>query len=339
MSERQSLPDVAESALRSHHDEEAVERIWQRLEQDLSTAPGRPRSALWWAPAAMVIIFGSGVFVGARWARPAAPVAAVAAEPLAPPDQERATQAPGAGAAEGTAGREKIARRAPEHTPVVHRPHSVLALPGTPEVAAPAPVIAAPPDWQRLANNGDWVAARKALDAQGGFDAAMQSASAEQLMTLADIARFAKPVQTAAALAALRRVLARFPGDPNAPVAAYTLGNMLDRAGDRAGAAQAFAAYRSLSPKGDFAEDALAREVEVAVEQGDLERAKQLADQYAEDFPKGRRRAEIRAELAKLAGDAGIAAAGDGGTATDDPADEPEDEDPSAAARSGDPAR
>ncbi len=338
MSSRHSLPDVEASALRSQRDEEVVERIWQRLEQDLSTTPARRRAALWWAPAAVMIIFGSGVVVGARWARPAAPVAAVAAEPIAPADPGHTAQAPRAGAAEEPATRDKAENKHTQtRAPIVHRPPSELTVPDTTEIA-PVPVIATSPDWQQRANNGDWVAARQALEQAGGFDAVMQNASAEQLMTLADIARFAKPVRVDRAVAALRRVLARFPGDPNAPVAAYTLGNMLDKAGDRAGAAAAFAAYRSLSPKGDFAEDALAREVEVAVEQGDLERAKKLADQYAEDFPKGRRRAEIRAQLAKLAGDAGVTSDADGGVSATDDTDDTEDESPSTSAAPGAPA-
>lgn len=345
MSSRHSLPDVESNVLRTQRDEEAVERIWQRLEQDLSTTPARRHAALWWAPAAVVIIFGSGVVVGARWARPAAPLAAVTAEPIAPSDPGHTAQPPRAGGGDEPAAPDKTENKhAPARTPIVHRPHSELAAPDATEVAPP-PVIATPPDWQQRANNGDWAAARQALEQVGGFDGVLQSASAEQLMTLADIARFAKPVRTDMAVAALRRVLARFPGDPNAPVAAYTLGNMLDKAGDRAGAAQAFAAYRSLSPKGDFAEDALAREVEVAVEQGNLERAKKLADQYAEDFPKGRRRAEIRAQLAKLAGDAGTQTSADGGAAApddtpDDTPDDPaDDEAPSGTAAPRAPAR
>ncbi|MEB2313081.1 MAG: hypothetical protein OZ921_19325 [Sorangiineae bacterium] len=347
MSDRKSIPEIEASALRARREGESIERIWQRLEPEVTSAPARRSAALWWAPAAALIVFGSGVVVGARWAQPPAVVGSVplVAEPIAPVEPEQAAQpAAPSGGEEPSAPADAGVKRSLEHAPAVHAPRAVLAASGSTEVPAAPVAAAATPEWQRLANNGEWAAARRALDEQGGFDAAIESASAEQLMTLADIARFAKPVQSDRALAALRRVLARFPGDPNAPVAAYTLGNMLDKAGDRAGAAQAFAAYRSLSPKGDFAEDALAREIEVAVEQGNLALAKELADQYARDFPRGRRRAEIRAELAKLAGDAGAALEADGGAldtpGVDDSLDEAEGDEPVPSAdAAGAPAR
>src|SRR5690606_28422932 len=92
-------------------------------------------------------------------------------------------------------------------------------------------------------------------------------------------------------------VIQLYPDDPNAPVAAMMLGNLLYRAGDVVGAAEAYALNRSLSPQGDFAEDALAREFEVALEAAHLERARALAMQYEREFPQGRRLGEIREQL------------------------------------------
>ncbi len=101
--------------------------------------------------------------------------------------------------------------------------------------------------------------------------------------------------------------------------------------GDRAGAAKAYAAYRALSPKGDFAEDALARQVEAAVQAGNVDSAKKLAEQYEKDFPKGRRLRDIRAQVAKLAGEAAPELDGDGGASKsedDTPSTESDDESP-----------
>jgi TolA-binding protein len=100
----------------------------------------------------------------------------------------------------------------------------------------------------------------------------------------------------------LRHVINEHPGDPYAPTAAYTLGNMLENAGDEAGAAEAFAIYRRLAPKGDFVEDALTRQLDVAIQQRDVEQARRLADQYAKEFPNGRRLGEMRTRLAELTG-------------------------------------
>ena len=101
---------------------------------------------------------------------------------------------------------------------------------------------------------------------------------------------------------ALRRVVEAFPDAAVAPEAALTLGNLLEQAGDGAGAAEAYALYRRLSPSGDFAEDALARQVDSALAQGNLEELVRLVAQYENDFPNGPRREEFRAELAKRSG-------------------------------------
>jgi hypothetical protein len=208
--------------------------------------------------------------------------------------------------------------------------------PAVPELSEPTPAPtsavapAGPPEWHRLAQTGELGAARVALDRQGGFDAALPTASPDQLMSLADIARDAG--QSGRAIQALKAVVGKYPKDPVAPLAALTLGRLLEKV-DPAGAAQALALYRSLSPKGEFAEDALARQVEVAVEQGNVELARQLADQYGKEFPNGRRLREIRAQIAKLTGEpaAAMGASGSQPPADDEaPSDEPDEAPPAA---------
>jgi predicted Zn-dependent protease len=165
------------------------------------------------------------------------------------------------------------------------------------EVPEPtAPLL--PAEWQLFADDGLYPEALASVERQGGFDAVLSAATAEQLMLLVDVARATG--QRARAILALRRVVSQHGSDPNAPVAAWMLGNELAKAGDPDGAAQAFAMYRALSPQGDFAEDALARLFEGAVEQGNLEHARRLAEQYANDFPDGPRGEDIRAGLAEL---------------------------------------
>jgi TolA-binding protein len=160
--------------------------------------------------------------------------------------------------------------------------------------AAPA---AAPPEWEQLADDDKYAEARKSLDAHGGFAAVLPSASPTQLMTLTDIAR--KTGSREIAILALRRVVEGFPQAAVAPEAALTLGNLLEQAGDGAGAREAYALYRRLSPGGDFAEDALARQVDSALAQGNLEELMRLFAQYENDFPNGPRLEEFRAELQK----------------------------------------
>jgi len=145
----------------------------------------------------------------------------------------------------------------------------------------------------------------------------MSHASPSELMSLVDIARASG--ERGQAISALRQVLAHAEA-PEAPLAAWTLGNLLDQAGDQPGAAQAFALYRRLSPTGDFAEDAAARQVDVALREGNLELVTQLVEDYARDFPHGRRLSEFRRAERALQGDQ------DAGPKSDVVHDEPDDE-------------
>jgi hypothetical protein len=197
----------------------------------------------------------------------------------------------------------------------------------SPVVVAPPATLAAPPGWERLAEAGDFEAARAALDAQDGFDGAVAIASASQLMTLVDIARASGSRDRA--VLALRRVLAAFPGAPEAPDAAWTLGNLFAQAGDQAGAAEAFSLYRRLSPAGDFAQDALAHEVDAALARGDLELSARLVAQYENEFPNGPRLDEFRAELERRTAKLANPAASDEATPSSE--DESEPVDPSLA--------
>jgi outer membrane protein assembly factor BamD (BamD/ComL family) len=192
------------------------------------------------------------------------------------------------------------------------RPQPAPELRSESLAAVPAEDVA----WQRLADQSEYAQALEALATLGGFDVVMGAAGAEQLLALADVARATG--QRERAVVALRRLVSEHGADPNAPVAAWMLGNELSKAGDLAGAAHAFATYRSLSPGGDFAEDALARQIDLAAEQGQVEPARRLAGRYLEEFPDGPRSADIQAKLERWG-------------RVELPAPEPESGDPPAA--------
>ena len=299
MSEHTNLPEVPASALRDVATDERIDRVWRRIDDELSGAPPRTlrAGAAWlWAPAAVVAVFALGVFVGANWMQPEPGEATpLRAEPLLPPAGPIASPEVVLSPAER--------RNEPKKAPRTRRlrpspsPHPELQV--TPEEIEqtprpPSPVIPTTVLWQQLYDEGEFELARDAIEAQGGFDAVLGQASPEQLFALSDLAR---SHNRATALAALREVINKYPDNPNAPIAAYQLGVMLKKEGDLAGAARAFAVYRALSPDGDFSEDALARQVEAAIEQGELVLARQLAEQYAKEFPTGERLDEFREEL------------------------------------------
>lgn len=282
----------------------------------------------WAAPAAAVgvVVFGLGVFVGARWGRTEPVVAtAVSAEPAGAAEPGPARSASPV-LAEPQRTPDKARKRRP--TPVTEPEAEDLEEPPAPAIILPPPApvpppSSGPPEWQRLGNLGEYGAAWKALDREGGFDSAFARATPEQLLALNDIARWNS--QRGRAIQALRRILDQYPGSEFAPIAAFTLGNMLDAAGDRKGANEAFAMYRRLSPKGEFAEDTLARQIDAAIERGDLPLARKLADQYATDFPSGRRLGEIKKQLARLSGKEPAGSAADP-TTPSDPEEGPSEE-------------
>jgi hypothetical protein len=321
------LPEIPERALRDYESSEQVKAVWRRLKTDLRARPSVHRSSfVWaWAPALSAVLFGSGVFVGARFIRPQA-LPGVRAEP--PTQLSRAAgPVPSKNAVEPEVlpPQIKALRAHARHSANAHSLHSAplgeaLDDASTYIEETPAPA----PEWQHLVEIGDFPGARRALDQQGGFDVAIAHASPAELMSLVDIARASG--ERGQAASALRQVLAH-PEAPEAPLAAWTLGNLLDQAGDEPGAAQAFALYRRLSPAGDFAEDAAARQIDVALADGNAELVRQLVEDYAQDFPQGRRRSEFRrAEQALVARATDAGLAGPGSSKPDVVHEDPEDE-------------
>jgi TolA-binding protein len=291
------VPSIPSAALRDHGGTERIDRIWKRIQPDL-TGHGRalPRlSPSVWIPAALAAAFVLGIFVGGRARQDATPTA-TPERPVAPESAPRP-----AGTTERTITPSE-SPRAPQqrkNRAIGPQPPADLGFGVPTEVLPPVaqPAPAGPPEWEALADADKFAEARVALDQRGGFSAVLGSASATQLMTLADIARATGSREQA--ILALRRVVDSHPEAQVAPEAALTLGNLLEQAGDRAGALEAYALYRRLSPSGDFAEDALARQVDSALAQGNLEELIRLVAQYENDFPNGPRLEEFRSELAK----------------------------------------
>ena len=303
MSERRresgAVPEIGSESLLDNATEVRVDRIWERLEGDLFLPEPLPRLRGWLVPVGGMALFVLGFAFGTQNADIPAPVTAtLSAEPAA--------SLPALAVPQNSA----LAPRRPNklRSPVVAPPAQVaepIAVNRIDEEAAPEPVsVETPAIWQELADRGNYEGALQSLEQSSRFENAVSMASPEQLMLLVDVARAVG--QHSRGVLALRRIVSEHSADPNAPLAAWMLGNMLDKSGDRDGAAKAFAAYRTLSPSGDFAEDAMAREIEVAIEQGDFGRARAMADRYASQFSTSDRLARIRAQLALVtAADAG----------------------------------
>jgi transmembrane sensor len=115
----------------------------------------------------------------------------------------------------------------------------------------------------------------------------------EELLLAADAARLSG--HATQALPYLRKVVEVHDRDPRAPLAAFTLGSVLmHQLGRPREAEAAYARARALSPGGSLAQDALARQVEAAHRAGDTARAGELALEYIERYPDGRRVQAVR---------------------------------------------
>jgi transmembrane sensor len=108
---------------------------------------------------------------------------------------------------------------------------------------------------------------------------ASREADPATLMADADRARLAGRFEEGAAL--LQRLVREHPGDPRAPLAAFSLGRLLfGELGRPAEAARAFARTRALAPDGPLAQEALAREAEAWTRAGDPDRARACEAEY-----------------------------------------------------------
>jgi transmembrane sensor len=114
----------------------------------------------------------------------------------------------------------------------------------------------------------------------------------EELLVAADVARLSN--HPAHAVPYLQRILREHARDERAPMAAFTLGRTLSGLGRTREAMNTFGRVRSAWPASPFGEDALVRQAEAAAKLGDRVAAARLAEQYDREYPKGRRRAEVR---------------------------------------------
>jgi TolA-binding protein len=300
-------------AVRAYQDEALLARVRARLQATERPVSRRPRVLL--QAAAALVVFGIGVGVGKGL-----PNLSDLAGQRAPSARAMAEARTGAATIRRDRGPERReAQDRPKVRPPVRKRSSPIPVPlvvEAPEDAAPAsdlalpvpevalvPSVAAPARkaWLDLAERGDYAGALAELEQSQVAHLVLATGSVEELMTMAEVARFAGNQERA--IQALSQVVDRYGHDPNAPLAAMMLGNLLSRAGDPEGAARAYARNRALSPGGDFAEDALVREFDLALAAANASLASNLFDQYAREFPAGPHLYAMRYELDELLAD------------------------------------
>jgi transmembrane sensor len=182
--------------------------------------------------------------------------------------------------------------------PVPPQPKVVgLEPPSPPSGETRTPAREPTASWRRAAAGGDYVTAWAALEHSGFEGIAKSTSRADELLLLADTARWTG--HDAQAAQALEHLLSVAPADPNAPIAAFTLGRLELEKLNRPGAAAAHFEQAAASPAlGPLAEDALARRVEALSAAGQPEAAQAAARAAVELFPEGAHAAELRRRLA-----------------------------------------
>jgi len=151
--------------------------------------------------------------------------------------------------------------------------------------------------WQELIAAGRLREGLRAAE-RADFALVCQTATAKELLALAEAGRFFGPSKRAvAALGALRR---RFPRSPDAGTAAFTLGRIAsEKDGAYSQAADWFEIYLREQPNGPLMGDAFGRLMEARRRAGDLAAARSSAQQYLRRFPAGPYAAEARDILSK----------------------------------------
>lgn len=120
-----------------------------------------------------------------------------------------------------------------------------------------------------------------------GLDVTFAQASATDLIALADAARYTRRYDVAQQ--ALVRVRERFPGSGSSSEAAFFLGRLAETGPPSTSAKAALAWYETYlreSARGPYAAEALGREITL-FSQTDRTRARAVAQQYLERFPRG----------------------------------------------------
>jgi transmembrane sensor len=157
--------------------------------------------------------------------------------------------------------------------------------------AAPAarpaePAGASGAAWRELARDGHHHEAFASLGTQGIARETRRGGVAD-LLVLADVARLSGHGEEA--VAPLERILRRFPGDPQAPLAALALGRLeLDTLHRPADAAVALERALALGVPASLREDVRARLVEAYARAENRPAARAAAAAYVREFPHGR---------------------------------------------------
>jgi hypothetical protein len=206
-----------------------------------------------------------------------------------PGRMQRATEPPAEPSVEPTFAAPPLAGVRPEATSTDggRSPHANVrgvTEPARRRLAASESGDSAPVPWSRLLAKGDFAGVIAEAERRG-IDNTLTQASAAELSSLADAARYTKRSDLARQV--LQAMRARFAGAEPARDASFFLGRLAESTPDRSESALGwYETYLREAPRGLYAGEALGREMALLAQHAP-ERARKVARQYLERFPHG----------------------------------------------------
>ncbi len=149
--------------------------------------------------------------------------------------------------------------------------------------------------WLVHAEAGDYDEAFKQLGSSGVASLAKQSIDVDELFKLSDVARLTGHPRDA--VVPLKSILEKFEANPQAGLAAYTLGRLyLEHLSSPRKAVAAFDKALALGIPDALEEAVMVKKIKAFLLQGDAQ-GKSLASEYLTKYPKGRYRAQVQSLL------------------------------------------
>ena len=157
--------------------------------------------------------------------------------------------------------------------------------PSTARAASTVAKVDAERRWTEELASGHWDRILESVE-RTGVEAALNTASSEDLLALADAARYSH--RTELARTALLAQCRRFPDSPRALDAIFLLGRVEESHGSGTARAMArYDEYLARAPTGAYAAEALGRKMTLMRQVGGAAQARPLAEEYLRRFPKG----------------------------------------------------
>jgi TolA-binding protein len=171
---------------------------------------------------------------------------------------------------------------------------STSAVAHAPSASVPDPHLRAARPWSALVASGQFATVLSQAD-ERGVDGCLRSCGAGDLSALADAARYTG--RTDVAERAFRALIARFARDAEGRNATFLLGRLREQQGDAREARSWYDRYRSESPGGAYAAEALAGTMRTTLTLEGRAAAQPVARDYLQRYPAGADAATARSIL------------------------------------------